>query len=120
MFVGNRGGYRNFQIKRDKVDSYGKGGLTVEVRNNDVNKALRKLKKKVKNAILKAVEQGTTFGTPTERENILAKLVIDAVIVYIVKPSEKKRLAKKAGRNRWLKKQREMEANWGRPESRKH
>lgn len=99
MFVGNRGGYRNFQIKRDKVDSYGKGGLTVEVRNNDVNKALRKLKKKL--------QAEGTLQEVRDRQ-------------YFVKPSEKKRLAKKAGRNRWLKKQREMEANWGRPESRKY
>jgi glutamate-1-semialdehyde 2,1-aminomutase len=34
---------------------------------------------KVKDAIINAVEQGTTFGTPTERENILAQMVIDAV-----------------------------------------
>ncbi|SVA95956.1 uncharacterized protein METZ01_LOCUS148810 [marine metagenome] len=32
---------------------------------------------------------------------------------FFVKPSEKRRLAKKAGKNRWLKKQREMDAEWG-------
>ena len=37
MFVGNRGGYKkNFYKERDPS---AKGGLTVEVRNNDVNKA---------------------------------------------------------------------------------
>ena len=34
---------------------------------------------KIKDAIINAVEQGTTFGTPTERENLLAQMVIDAV-----------------------------------------
>ena len=32
---------------------------------------------------------------------------------YYVKPSEKRRLARKAGKKRWLKKQREMNAEWG-------
>jgi len=34
---------------------------------------------KIKDAIINAVEQGTTFGTPTERENLLAQMVVDAV-----------------------------------------
>ena len=34
---------------------------------------------KIKDAIINAVEQGTTFGTPTERENLLAQMVIDAM-----------------------------------------
>jgi glutamate-1-semialdehyde 2,1-aminomutase len=34
---------------------------------------------KIKNAINNAVEDGTTFGTPTERENTLAQLIIDAI-----------------------------------------
>ena len=33
----------------------------------------------IKDAIKKAVDEGTTFGTPTHRENTLAQLVIDAV-----------------------------------------
>ena len=33
----------------------------------------------VKGAIKLAVDEGTTFGTPTKRENILAKMVIDAI-----------------------------------------
>ena len=34
---------------------------------------------KIKDAIINSVEQGTTFGTPTKRENTLAQMVIDAV-----------------------------------------
>ena len=34
---------------------------------------------KIKDAIINAVEKGTTFGTPTKRENVLAQMVIDAV-----------------------------------------
>lgn len=59
-------------------------GLAVEVRNNDINYALRKFKKKVQEAgILQEVR---------ERE-------------HYVKPSEKRKKAKAAGRARWLKKQ---------------
>ena len=90
MFVGNRGGYKkNFYKERDPS---AKGGLTVEVRNNDVNKALRKLKKKL--------QAEGTLQEYRDRQ-------------YYVKPSEKRRLAKKAGKKRWLKKQREQQAEWG-------
>jgi len=59
-------------------------GLTVEVRNGDVNKALRLFKKKVQEAgIIQEVR---------ERE-------------HYVKPSEKRKKAKAAGRARWLRKQ---------------
>ena len=34
---------------------------------------------KIKTAIKDAVDKGTTFGTPTKKENILAQLIIDAV-----------------------------------------
>ncbi|MBT7377408.1 MAG: glutamate-1-semialdehyde 2,1-aminomutase [Candidatus Marinimicrobia bacterium] len=34
---------------------------------------------KIKDAVINSVEQGTTFGTPTKRENTLAQMVIDAV-----------------------------------------
>ncbi len=34
---------------------------------------------KIKDAIKNAVDEGTTLGTPTQRENMLAELVIDAV-----------------------------------------
>tara|TARA_B000000609_G_scaffold147977_1_gene131304 strand:+ start:1957 stop:2178 length:222 start_codon:yes stop_codon:yes gene_type:complete len=59
-------------------------GLCIEVRNGDVNKALRIFKKKVQ-------EEGV-LQEYKERQ-------------HYVKPSEKKRKAKAAGRKRWLKKQ---------------
>ena len=59
-------------------------GLYVEVRNNDVNRALRRLKKLVNNeGVLKELR---------ERE-------------HYVKPSLKRKKAKAAARKRWLKKQ---------------
>ena len=59
-------------------------GLVVTVRNDDVNGALRKFKKKVQEAgILQEYK---------ERQ-------------YYTKPSEKRAKAKAAGRARWLKKQ---------------
>lgn len=58
------------------------GGLAVEVRNGDVNKALRIFKKKVQEAgIIQEVRDRQQY----------------------VKPSEKRRRAKQAGRKRWLK-----------------
>ena len=58
-------------------------GLYVEVRNNDVNRALRRLKKLVNNeGVLKELR---------ERE-------------YYEKPSLKRKKAKAAARKRWLKK----------------
>ena len=60
------------------------GGITVIVRNNDVNSALRKFKKKVQEAgIIQEVRERQAY----------------------VKPSEKRAKAKAAGRARWLKKQ---------------
>ena len=62
-------------------------GLMVEVRNNDVNKALRIFKKKLQNeGILQEYK---------ERQ-------------HYVKPSEKKRKDKAAGKKRWLKKQEKL------------
>lgn len=77
---------RNFRKPRtSKLDS---GGLYVEVINNDINRALRRFKKKVNNdGILQEYREKQ----------------------YYVKPSEKRRLAKKAGRKRWLKKQAQLE-----------
>lgn len=58
-------------------------GLVVTVYNNDINKALRKLKKKVNNeGVLKELR---------ERQ-------------YYEKPSLKRKKAKAAARKRWLKK----------------
>ena len=63
-------------------------GLHVIVRDNNVDKAMRKLKRMVKNAgILQEIKARQFFQ----------------------KPSEKKRLAKKAGKKRWLKKVAQME-----------
>lgn len=70
------GGRQNFNNKEKPA------GLTVEVRNNDVNKALRIFKKKV--------QEDGILQTLRERE-------------FYEKPSDKRRKAKKAARNRHLK-----------------
>lgn len=58
-------------------------GIAVEVRDGNIEKAIRKLKRKVKESgILQEVK---------ERQ-------------FYVKKSERKRLAKASGRKRWLKK----------------
>ncbi len=80
----NRSNFRNnFNSKRKpfkKENDF--QGLTVEVRNGDVNKALRIFKKKVQEAgIIQEVR---------ERE-------------FYTKPSERRRKQKAAGRQRWLK-----------------
>ena len=60
-----------------------KAGMTVEVRNNDINGALRVLKKRMQTeGIFNEVREKAHFKTK----------------------GEKKRLAKAAGRRRWLKK----------------
>lgn len=72
---------RNY--KNDKQDKP-IGGMTVIVRNDDVNKAMRIFKKKVAEAgIIQEVRERQAY----------------------VKPSEKRAKAKAAGRARWLKKQ---------------
>ena len=59
-------------------------GLKVEVRNGDFNGAMRKFKKRVQEAgIIQEIRERKEF----------------------VKPSERRRKAKAAGRARWLKKQ---------------
>lgn len=58
-------------------------GLTVTVHNNDINRALRKFKKKVQEAGI--------IQEMRKRE-------------YYEKPSEKRKREKAAGRARWLKK----------------
>lgn len=63
-------------------------GLTVEVRNNDINWALRKFKKKV--------QEDGILQEYKERE-------------FYTKPSEKRKRAKAAGRARWLKKLQKQE-----------
>ena len=68
----------------NKHNKYTKdSGMTVTVRNNDVNGALRVLKKRMQTeGIFNEVRERTHFKTK----------------------GEKKRLAKAAGRRRWLKK----------------
>tara|TARA_B100001996_G_scaffold282667_1_gene222999 strand:- start:239 stop:469 length:231 start_codon:yes stop_codon:yes gene_type:complete len=63
-------------------DRFNKSGLTVEVRNNNVDKALRVLKKKL--------QQEGLLNELRKRE-------------YFVSRGEKKRLSKAAGRKRHLK-----------------
>ena len=64
------------------------GGLRVEVRNGDFNKALRLFKKKVQEAgIIQEVRERQQY----------------------VKPSEVRKKAKAAGRKRWLKKMEKLE-----------
>lgn len=59
-------------------------GLKVEVRNGDFNAAMRKFKKKVQEAnLIQEIRERKEF----------------------VKPSERRRKAKAAGRARWLKKE---------------
>jgi len=83
--------YNNDNRHRQKRDERKPEGLQVFVREGeDINKALRKLKKKVEAAGILKETRDRQFYT---------------------KPSEKRRKAKQAGRMRWLKKQREMERN---------
>lgn len=67
-------------------------GLYVEVRNNDVNFALRKFKKKI--------QESGLMQELRERS-------------HYTKPSEKRAKAKAAGRARWLKKQQKLNEQWG-------
>lgn len=67
-------------------------GLSVEVRNGDFNGALRRFKKIVQEAgIIQEVREREAY----------------------VKPSERRKKEKAAGRARWLKKQRKMEQDRG-------
>ena len=75
-------------MKKDRE----KSGLTVDVRNNDINGALRVLKKRMQTEGI--------FNEMRERTHYTAK-------------SEKRRLAKAAGRRRWLKKVSEKETTEG-------
>ena len=52
--------------KNNKTDNFGKQGLRVEVRNNDVNFALRKFKKKVQeDGILQELRQREFYEKPS-------------------------------------------------------
>jgi len=84
--------YRHNDNRRPKREFEQKSqGLVVHLREGeDINRALRKLKKKIENAgLLKELR---------DRQ-------------YYEKPSEKRRKAKKAGVMRWKKRQRELELN---------
>lgn len=78
-------------MRRNK-DNQIKTGLTVEVRNGDFNYALRKFKKKV--------QEDGIIQELRERQ-------------HYVKPSERRKKAKAAGRARWLKKVRKQEQDRG-------
>ena len=82
---------RNWNQRRQNTESKGKG-IYVEVRNGDAMKAIRIFKKKVQ-------EEGI-IQEYRERQ-------------HYVKPSEKKRKAKAAGRKRWQKKQEKLQAERG-------
>ena len=82
---------RNWNRKRQNTESQGKG-IYVEVRNGDAMKAIRIFKKKVQ-------EEGFI---QEYRES-----------QHYVKPSEKRRKAKAAGRKRWQKKQEKLQAERG-------
>ena len=84
--------------KNYKSSNPNNDGLTVEVRNGDVNAALRRFKKKVQEAgIIQEVRDRQEY----------------------VKPSIKRAKAKKAGRARWLKSVRKSQAEYGTPPSNK-
>jgi len=68
-----------------------KQGLYVAVRNNDVSRAVRKLKRLMQ-------DEGIILEMRKRK--------------YYVKPSEKRAKAKAAGRARWLKKKREIELQY--------
>tara|TARA_B100000035_G_scaffold178373_1_gene152104 strand:+ start:1422 stop:1688 length:267 start_codon:yes stop_codon:yes gene_type:complete len=79
--------YRN-KNNRNDFSQTGKSGLTVEVRNGQFERALRKFKKKVQEAgIIQEVRDRKAY----------------------VKPSEIKRKAKDAGKKRWYRKMKMQE-----------
>lgn len=79
-------------MRRQNRDFRQSEGLKVEVRNGDFNGAMRKFKKRVQEAgIIQEIRERKEY----------------------VKPSEKKRKAKAAGRARWLKKQAKQKRELG-------
>ena len=90
----NNGSYNNKRSSYNNTNDKPKAGLTVEVRNGDVTKALRIFKKKVAEAgIIQEVRDRQEF----------------------VKPSKKRARAKAAGIARWRKKVRDGELEGLRP-----
>ena len=83
----HRNNYNRLTGRPTRSDDRPKRGLTVEVRNNDVNKAIRRLKKLMNNeGIIKEVR---------DRQ-------------YYQKPSDKKRFEKNQATRRWQKKQQKL------------
>lgn len=78
-----RNNNNNYKQFKPRTHSEKPQGLTVEVRNGDINYALRKFKKKI--------QEDGILQEYRERQ-------------HYVKPSEKRKKAKAAGRARWLKK----------------
>jgi small subunit ribosomal protein S21 len=77
----------NHYIKGNDHDRYAKSGLTVEVKNGNIDRAMRTFKKKCTEAgIVQEVRDRKQFE----------------------KPSAKRRTARKAGRQRWLRTLREL------------
>ena len=86
----NKGGERKPFVKREFEPR--PQGLTVVVRNNDVQKAMRKLKRMIKDdGLLDDIKNKSHYR----------------------KPSEIKREKRKAGRARWLKKRRDIKNQLG-------
>ena len=77
--------------ERKQATGYEKKGLTVEVRNNDVNFALRKFKKKV--------QESGILQELRERQ-------------YYEKPTTKRKRAKAAAKARWKKQQAKNQDNF--------
>ena len=80
----------NHYIKGNDTERYTKSGLTVTVKNGNVERAIRRFKKM-------CTEEGIVQELRDRKQ--------------FVKPSEVKRKAKDAGRKRWLRKQRQSEWN---------
>lgn len=78
----------NHYVKGNGKDRNSKSGLTVEVKHGNVDRAIRRFKKLcMEEGIIQEVRDRKQFE----------------------KPSAKKRTAKKAGRQRWLRTLRDME-----------
>jgi len=85
-------------LRRNNNRNNEQRGLSVEVRNGDFNGALRRFKKLVQEAgIIQEIRARQEY----------------------VKPSEKRKKAKAAGRARWLKKVRKMEMDGLMPQYKK-
>lgn len=78
-------------MAQDYKNEFRKSGLTVEVKNNNITKAWRKLKRLMQD---EGINQELR-----ERQ-------------YYEKPSVKKKREKAQAKRRWEKRKAEMEANW--------